>query len=117
MSIIHGHIKPAAIPPWAYEGATPSVYTFFEAIALSNLEGRDIKLDAETQRALLGFPVFGRRVIRVKPEGVVESTVTVSFGQDFESGTYSADMIRRAASAQKQLRPGTTGRKYLALNE
>lgn len=48
----------AAIPAWTHEGKAPSIYTFFEAIALAGLEEQRIRLDAGTQRALLGFPVF-----------------------------------------------------------
>nr|BCU00441.1 hypothetical protein [uncultured bacterium]BCU00785.1 hypothetical protein [uncultured bacterium] len=104
----------AAIPAWAYEGKAPSIYTFFEAVALAGLEEQRIRLDAETQRALLGFPVFGRRSITVHKDGQVSSVVKVCFGTDFERATYSADLVGRAAQANKQLRPGTTGPRYYA---
>lgn len=101
------------IPPWAFQGKSPSIYTFFEALALAGLEEQSIRLDAATQRALLGFPVFGRRSITVHKAGMVTCSVKVCFGQDFEAATYSAALIGRAAEAKKQLRPGTTGARYL----
>lgn len=102
----------AAIPAWTYEGKAPSIYTFFEAVALAGLEEQPIRLDAGTQRALLGFPVFGRRSITVHKAGSVSSVVTVAFGQDFEAATYPAALVGRAVAARKQLRPGTTGPRY-----
>nr|BCU00948.1 hypothetical protein [uncultured bacterium] len=104
----------AAIPAWAYEGKAPSIYTFFEAVALAGLEEQRIRLDADTQRALLGFPVFGRRAITVHKTGAVSSVVKVCFGTDFEHATYPAALVGKAAQAKKQLRPGWTGPRYYA---
>ena len=103
----------AVIPAWTYQGKVPSIYTFFEAVALAGLEERPIRLDADTQRALLGFPVFGRRSLTVHKNGAVTSSIKVCFGQDFEAATYPAALIGRAVGAKKQLRPGTTGSRYL----
>ncbi|MDD2811249.1 hypothetical protein [Rhodoferax sp.] len=102
----------AAVPAWTYEGTTPSVFTFFEAVALAGLEEQPIRLDAATQRALLGFPVFGRRSITVHKTGTVSSVVPVAFGQDFEASTYPAALVSQAAQAKKELRPGTSGPRY-----
>ncbi len=111
-------IQFATIPDWTYRGKSPNVYTFFESIALADLEGRRIKLDSATQRALLGFPVFGRRQIIVHGDkGAVESDISVCFGTDCETATYSANAIRRAVEANKQLRPGTQGGNYLKLGD
>lgn len=101
------------IPAWTYQGKVPSIYTFFEAVALAGLEERPIRLDADTQRALLGFSVFGRRSITVHKNGAVTSSIKVCFGQDFEAATYPAALIGRAVGAKKQFRPGTTGSRYL----
>lgn len=103
----------AVIPSWTYVGAAPSVYTFFEAVALAGMEGRPVRLSATLQRALLGSVVFGRREVVVHDNGTVECTVGVSFGQDFETATWSARTIQLAASLNKQLRPGTSGPNYL----
>lgn len=102
-----------AIPEWTYKGKPPSIYTFAEAIALSGLEGQAIRLDAATQRALLGFPVFGRRSLVLLPSGEIESTVSVCFGTDSETAKYSAATVKRAALAQKELRPGSSGPRFL----
>jgi hypothetical protein len=102
----------AALPAWTYQGKAPSVYTFFEAVALAGLEEQPIRLDSTTQRALLGFPVFGRRSITVHKAGTVSSVVKVAFGQDFEASTYPATLVGQAAEARKELRPGTTGPRY-----
>jgi hypothetical protein len=104
----------ATIPAWTYEGKAPSVLTFFEAIALSDLEGQPIKLTAADQRALLGAVVFGRREIVVRPDGTVQCTIDAGFGRDWDTAEWTADTVRRAAEAGKQLRPGTTGPGYFS---
>ncbi|WP_395828000.1 hypothetical protein [Collimonas sp.] len=71
----------AALQAWTYQGKAPSVYTFFEAVALAGLEEQPIRLDSTTQRALLGFPVFGRRSITVHKAGTVSSVVKVALAE------------------------------------
>lgn len=50
---------------WTYEGKEPSVFTFFETIELSDLTEKWIRLSADVQRELLGFPVFGKMAFKV----------------------------------------------------
>lgn len=102
------------IPAWTFEGKNPSKYTFFESIALSGLEGVEIRLNTATQKKLLGANVFGNRAIKVSNIGTVTCTISCAFGRDFERATYSADIVQRAAIANKQLRPGWTGASYYA---
>ena len=99
------------IPEWTYEGADPSIHTFFSAIALAGLEGKEIRLSADTQRKLLGHPVFGKREIVVK-DFMVTSTIKIAFGVDWETSEYTAAKIKSAVDAKKSLRPGYTGAKY-----
>lgn len=106
------NIKFAAIPGWTYEGKEPSKYTFFEAIALAGLENTDIRLDAATQKKLLGANVFGNRRIRLTADGSVICTISRDFGRDYESLSYTADTVQQAAMAGKQLRPSHQGAKY-----
>ena len=107
----------ADIPPWTYQGKSPSKYTFFEAVALAGLEGKRIRLDAATQKVLLGHPVFGKRAITVDGQAnTVTCVISVCFGTDFERDVYPADVIQLAVDHKKQLRPGTSGPKYLPLN-
>lgn len=101
------------VPDWTYAGAKPGILTFFEAMALANLEERAVRLSASLQRKLLGFPVFGRREITVLKSGEVRSVVSTGFGMDCEAAVYSPGTIRRAVENQKQLRPGTTGARFL----
>jgi hypothetical protein len=109
--------KVNVIPDWTYETKAPGVLTFFEAIALAGLQETAIKLDAATQRALLGFAVFGRREITVHADGSVESVISTCFGCDYERAIYGADTIRQAIQAKKQLRPGTFGGHYVGCAE
>ena len=104
----------AVIPPWTFEGKTPGKYTFFEAIALAELENKPLRLDTATQRALLGSSVFGKRLIVVDGSGFVTCSVSLAFGLDFDEATYSANVIQEAINQHKQLRPGTTGRRFLS---
>ncbi len=102
-----GRVKMAEVPAWAYEGCAPSAYTFFAAIALACLEDVAIRLDAATQRALLGFPVFGKRVFRVDARtGTVRVMRSACFGTDCNSGDYPASIVRLAAEQKKGLNPG-----------
>jgi len=102
----------AAIPAWTYQDKAPGIHTFFEAVALARLEEQPIRIDAKTQRALLGFAVFNRREIVVHKDGTISCVVKVAFGKDAERATYSAAVVGQAAKARKQLRPGTTGPRY-----
>lgn len=104
----------AVIPLWTFEGKTPGKYTFFEAIALAKLENNPLRLDAATQRALLGSNVFGKRLIVVDGRGFVTCSVSLAFGLDFDEATYSASIIQEAVNKHKQLRPGTTGPRYFS---
>ena len=102
-----GRVKVAEVPAWAYDGCAPSAYTFFAAIALAGLEDVAIRLDAATQRALLGFPVFGRRVFQVDARtGMVRVLKSACFGTDCNSGDYPASIVRLAAERKKGLNPG-----------
>lgn len=100
------------VPAWTFEGQRPGKHTFFEAIALAGMEGKRIRLSADTQRALLGYAVFGRRQIVVHRDGTVECTVSCCFGLDFESAQWSAATVSAAAQARKQLCPGMSGGRY-----
>lgn len=100
------------VPAWTHEGKVPSKYTFFEAIALAGLEGKRIRLDANTQRALLGFAVFGRREIIVQEDGSVQCTVSLCFGTDYEIALWNAETLQGAAAAKKQLHPAASGSQY-----
>ncbi|AJY03062.1 hypothetical protein SB768_25145 [Burkholderia sp. SIMBA_043] len=100
------------VPTWTYEGKVPSKYTFFEAIALAGLEGKPIRLDAGTQRALLGFAVFGRREIIVQEDGSVRCAVSLCFGTDYEIALWRAEILQGAAAAKRQLHPAVSGSRY-----
>ena len=106
------NLKFTEIPAWTYEGKEPSKFTFFESVALSGLEGVEIRLNAATQKKLLGSNVFGNRAITVSENGTVDCTISCDFGRDFESSTYSAEVIQQAAITKKQLRPGWSGPSY-----
>lgn len=109
-----GRIKVVSLPDWTYASKTPGVHTFFEAIALAKLENQKIRLTAATQRAVLGYPIFGRRVIRVNSDGTVDCLVSTGFGTDVEQSTYTVGVLREAVAQEMLLRPGTSGKRYLA---
>lgn len=94
----------ATIESWSYENMTPGVATFFSAIALSNLEGKSIRLSAEMQRTLLGFNVFGKKSIVVKDNTVCVS-VKVCFGLDSNSVTVNSARLEQYLRDQKQINP------------
>ena len=102
----------ATIPAWTHDGVAASALTFFEAVALSGLEGQWIRLDAKTQRATLGFPVFGRQEIKVA-DGVVRVRRSTAFGMDSEVNDYDLAAIREAAESGLRVSPGVIGARYL----
>ena len=109
-----GQVKVVQIPKWTYEGKQPSIFTFFESIALAGLEEKDIRLTAADQKTLLGHVVFGRRIINVRHNATVDSMVDTGFGRDSDSATWPASTVGAAAEAKKQLRPGTSGSQYFS---
>lgn len=89
-------IEFAAIPAWALP-ATPGALSFFETIALADLEGKWIRLSADTQRALLGSNVFGKQEIKVHADGNVTVTRSTCFGMDYESAPRAHQAGHRGA--------------------
>jgi hypothetical protein len=69
----------ATIPAWALP-ETPGVEGFYAAIALAGMEDKWVRLSADTQRALLGKVVFGKREIKVDDLGEIAQLRTVCFG-------------------------------------
>lgn len=53
------------LPDWVLPGLQKDGASMAAALALASLEDKWIRLDAATQRKLLGFPVFGKRAILV----------------------------------------------------
>lgn len=96
------------IESWAVPKSA-GVLSFFETIAVQDLENKEIRLDASTQRALIGFPVFGKQCIRVNSDGLVTVRRSVAFGQDSEERTYSPRELDYARTHQLHLVPHTTG--------
>ena len=97
-----------AIEQWAMP-KVPGILSFFETIALSDLEGKEIRLAAATQRAILGFPVFGKQPFTVHDDGSVTVRITIAFGQDSEERTYSPREIDYARQHGLYVRPFTSG--------
>ena len=102
----------ANIPAWTLP-SVPSALSFFESISLAGLEGQWIRLDAATQKALLGGVVFGKQEICVNDAGGVSVSRSVCFGQDSEDATYEISSIRAALEQKKLLSPGVSGARYL----
>lgn len=103
------------IPAWVLKGPPPGILTFFESIALAALEGKWIRLDADTQREILGFPVFGKQELKVESGGTVTVRRSACFGLDSEWATYEAMKVGAAAKAGKKLSPGVTGPGYYTI--
>lgn len=96
-------IESWAVPKFA------GVLSFFETIAVSNLENKEIRLDAETQRALIGYPVFGKQSFCVNSDGGITVRKSVAFGQDYEECTYTPRELDYARTHNLKLVPLTTG--------
>lgn len=99
------------LPTWTLQGK-PGVLSFFESIALADLEGKWIRLSARMQRLLLGSVVFGKQSVCVTPEGEVLVQRSTCFGMDREIGSYGLYEIKSAVAIGKQLSPGIYGGRY-----
>lgn len=96
------------VPAWVLP-APVQAGSIYEAAALMGIEGQWIRMSADDQRALMGFPVFGRRAFMVRGDGVIEVARSTCFGADCEIHEYSPERVRLAASNGKQLSPGMFG--------
>lgn len=99
------------LPAWVFPDA-PHRTALYEAIALAGLEGKTIRLDAATQKRLMGGVVFGKQAIVVSEDGTVNVTRKTAFGMDCESMDYQPAHIARAVAAGKRLAPGIGGGRY-----
>lgn len=101
----------AELPDFVFPDA-PHRGAIFEAIALAGLEGQWIRLSADTQRRLMGHPVFGKQAFRVLDNGNIEVTYKNCFGSNSEFQEYTATYLWAAAEAKKCVSPGASGGKY-----
>lgn len=101
------------IPAWTLP-TTPDARSLFEVVALAGLEGQWIRLDAATQRAIMGGNAFGKQQIRISADGELFVTRSTCFGQDSETGTVTLSTLVRAISEKLKLSPGVFGRGYLS---
>jgi len=97
-----------AIEDWAVP-KTAGTLSFFETICLSSLEGKEIRLDAKTQRAVIGYPVFGKQPFTVNVDGTVTVRKSIAFGQDSEERKYCAREVDYARLNKLRMEPGTQG--------
>jgi hypothetical protein len=102
------------LPQWTLT-AKAGVLSFFEAIALADLEGKWIRLSADTQKALLGSNVFGKQEFRVNTDGTVDVSRSTAFGMDSEIAQYDLHAIKRAIERRVRVSPGMQGKGYLDL--
>jgi len=90
------------IPEWTYDGIKPSVHTFFAAITLANLDDVCIRISAEDQRSLLGYPVFGKKEIKISG-GLVRCYHMKSFGQDCDVTEHSSNNIMEYVNNKRKI--------------
>jgi hypothetical protein len=74
------------LPTWTYEGASKDWYTLGAALVLADLENRWVKLNAATQRVVLGDNRFGRQSVGIF-DGELKVTRRVCFGTDSDTRT------------------------------
>ena len=97
-----------AIEDWA-KPITPGLLSFFETIALTDLEDKEIRLDAKTQREVIGYPVFGKQAFTVNSDGSVTVRKSIAFGQDSEERTYCAREVDYARLNKLRMEPSAQG--------
>ncbi len=77
-------MKFAQIPVWAYAEGDKSWYQLAAALVLSGNENKWVKLDAKTQRAILGNPWLGKQSVGIFDGQLMVSRV-VCFGTDSDT--------------------------------
>lgn len=96
-----GRIGFVVIPTWALSnhqdgGALAS------ALSLAELENRWVRLSADTQRKIVGYPVFGKQMIYSDGTSVRVHR-SVAFGTDSDVREYSWGDVTSAAREGKKL--------------
>lgn len=91
----------ATVPMWAIDPDTRDRHTIAAAFKLAGIEGQSVRLTAETQRALFGFVMFGKREIRVTADGISGSR-SACFGTDFSSLSLSWEDVEHYIGKQTQ---------------
>jgi len=61
---------------------------FFEAIAIEGLENQWVRVSYADQRRFFGKIVFGRRAIKISPDGQITLFKIQAFGHDFDTWTF-----------------------------
>lgn len=95
-------MKFETIPSWTYDADDHSVHSFFAAITLSNLDHKHIRITAEDQRKLLGFPIFGKKEIKVF-DGVVKCYHMKAFGQDCDITEHTPSDLKRFIESKTKI--------------
>jgi len=109
-------IEFTVVPAWTYEGKAPSVYTFFESVALADLEGKQFRLDRSMQMRLIGAYVFGKQTLIVR-DGKITVSRKVCFGTDFDNTIVDMATLKAAVADGKTISPGRYGPKFqMAVN-
>lgn len=104
------------LPAWTLPAA-PHRNAIFEAAALANIEDQWVRLSADQQRRLLGFPVFGKQAIRINSAGDIDVVRKTCFGSDSEIATYDSRTIHEAARQGKRLSPGVFSPRHFNWND
>lgn len=99
------------LPAWTIP-ARPDMLALFETIELAGLTGQWVRLDAATQRAVIGFAVFGKQEFMVKDDGEIYVCRSTCFGNDCEIGAYTPAHMARAVAARGKVSPGVHGKGY-----
>jgi hypothetical protein len=90
------------IPTWAVDSEHKGASAFAAALALTNNEGKWIRLSAATQRKLLGYAVFGKQHFLVEHDRVNVSRKS-AYGTDCHSTEYHLSEIMQFAHRKKTL--------------
>ena len=94
-------IKVETIPTWAIDPDARDRHAIATAFELAGMAGRWVRLTADTQRAMFGFVMFGRREIKCTADGIKGSR-SACFGTDFSSIDLDWDEIEHYLAKQTQ---------------
>lgn len=97
-------IKFTDVPEWAIDKTRKDGPSMASAFALADLEDQWLRLSSATQRAILGYPVFGKQEILVEDSGV-QVRRSAAFGTDSARTRFSWTAVTRAARDERKLLP------------
>lgn len=91
------------VPSWIESNGKADFISFFEVMALLDIENRWVRMSAADQRKLFGVCLFGKKQFKVSSSGVVTVGWSCCFGHDFEEVVVDRESLKTAIENKTKL--------------